>query len=151
MNLSSPDPACDPYFAAQLLALQKTSYALEAELIGDDRIPPLQEDEIGLTAWRGHWCVAWDGVDLVGAIAWDEHDDELEIDKIMVSPAAQRLGIASVLLDQVLARANGREIVAATGRDNSPAVALYAKRGFTVVGHEQVPPGIWITRLHLSA
>lgn len=30
MIFSSPHPAADPYFAVTLLALQKTSYALEA-------------------------------------------------------------------------------------------------------------------------
>src|SRR5215207_6998520 len=67
---SAPDPATDPYFAVALLRLQRSSYALDAELLGDDRIPPLQEDEVRLTAWRGNWRTAWDGVDLVGAIAW---------------------------------------------------------------------------------
>ena len=53
MIFSSPDPASAPYVAMALLHLQKTAYALEGELLGDDRIPPLQEDEIGLAAWRG--------------------------------------------------------------------------------------------------
>ena len=147
MIFSSPDPASDPYFAVTLLRLQKTSYALEAELIGDDRIPPLLEDEVELTAWRGRWLTAWDGVDLVGAIAWWEADDRIEIEKVMVSPDATRRGIASALLGEVLGRASGREIVVATGRANTPAVSLYAKHGFRIEGDEQVPPGIWITRL----
>ena len=58
-----------------------------------------------------------------------------------------RRGIASALLGQVLDRASGREIVVATGRSNTPAVSLYAKHGFQVEGDEEVPPGIWITRL----
>lgn len=147
MILSSPDPAADPYLAAALLDLQRTSYAMEAALIGDERIPPLQEDEIGLTAWRGRWVTAWDGVRLVGAIAWWEAEDLVEIQKVMVSPSAMRRGIASALLGQVLDRTLGREIVVATGRANTPAVSLYAKHGFSVEGDEEVPPGIWITRL----
>jgi len=147
MIFSSPDPATDPCFAVTLLRLQRTSYALEAELIGDDRIPPLLEDEIELTAWRGRWLTAWDGVDLVGAIAWWEADDRIDIEKVMVSPSATRRGIASALLGEVLGRASGREIVVATGRENAPAVSLYAKHGFRAEGDEQVPPGIWITRL----
>jgi len=145
--LSSPDPATDPYFAVTLLRLQRTAYALEAQLLGDDRIPPLQEDEVELTAWRGRWLTAWDGVELVGAIAWREGADRVEIEKIMVEPSATRRGIASVLLGEVLDRASGREVVVATGRANTPAVSLYAKHGFGIEGHEEVPPGIWITRL----
>ncbi|MEV7395554.1 GNAT family N-acetyltransferase [Aeromicrobium sp. NPDC092404] len=146
MIFSSPDPATDPYFAVALLRLQKASYALEAELIGDDRIPPLREDEVRLTAWRGRWLTAWDGVDLVGAAAWSEGEHEVEIEKVMVSPTAVRRGVASALLGQVLERSAGREVVAATGRANAPAVSLYVKHGFCAAGDEQVPPGIWITR-----
>ena len=151
MIFSSPDPACDPYFAVALLQLQKTSYAMEAELIGDHRIPPLQEDEVRLTAWRGRWLTAWDGVDLVGAIAWWESDDRVEIEKVMVSPSVMRGGIASALLGQVLDRASGREILVATGRANTPAVSLYSKHGFRIEGDEEVPPGIWITRLRKNS
>lgn len=151
MIFSSPDPASDPYFAELLLRLQRTSYALEAELLGDDRIPPLLEDEVGLTAWRGRWLTAWDGAELVGAIAWWEGENTVEIEKVMVNPSALRRGIASAMLGQVLDTSAGREVEVATGRSNAPAVALYAKHGFCVEGDEQVPPGIWITRLRRSA
>ncbi|MFI5427391.1 GNAT family N-acetyltransferase [Aeromicrobium sp. UC242_57] len=127
MIFSSPDPAADPYFARALLGLQRSAYALEAELIGDDWIPPLQQDAVGLTAWRGHWITAWDGTDLVGAIAWDECREVVDIEKVMVSPQATRRGIASELLGQVIARSAGRQVVVATGRDNAPAVSLYCK------------------------
>jgi len=148
---SSPDPAADPFFAVELLDLQHTSYALEAALVGDDRIPPLLQDEVGLASWRGRWRTAWDGTDLVGAIAWWERDDYIDIEKVMVRPAALRQGIASTLLDQVLARAGARDVLVATGRDNVPAVALYLGRGFAADGDRLVPPGIWITTLRRRA
>lgn len=148
---STPDPAADPYFAVLLLGLQRSSYALEADIIGDDRIPPLQEDECGLTAWRGHWMTAWEGTDLVGAIAWADHLDHVDIEKIMVSPDATRRGIATALLERVLARSQGRTVAVATGRDNVPAVSLYAKHGFEREADEQVPPGIWISRFRRAA
>lgn len=150
MILSSPDPALDPYVAAMLLKLQREAYAIEASLIGDDRIPTLHEDDEALAARRGHWCTAWDGVDLLGAASWHEHEDHLDIDRVMVRPSALRRGIATALLTHVREQAGGRELVVSTGRDNSPAVALYAKHGFKAVGDEQVPPGIWITRFRLT-
>ena len=151
MIFSSPDPATDPYFAVTLLTLQRSAYAREAELVGDDRIPPLLEDEHRLAAWRGRWVTAWDGTDLVGAIAWADHDDHVDIAKVMVSPGATRRGIASALLSRVLEASGGRQVVVATGRDNTPAVSLYAKHGFEREVDEQVPPGIWVTRFRLSA
>ena len=38
-------------------------------------------------------------------------------------------------------------MVVSTGRDNTPAVALYLRLGFVADGDEQVPPGLWITHL----
>ncbi len=149
MIFSSPDPAADPYVVRTVLALQRSAYAVEAELIGDDRLPPLQEDEDALAAWRGRWVMAWDGVDLVGAAAWTDHGDDIGIEKVMVSPAAMRRGVASALVGHVL-QVSERSVVVATGRDNAPAVSLYVKHGFVHQGDEQVPPGIWISRLRLS-
>jgi ribosomal protein S18 acetylase RimI-like enzyme len=149
MIFSSPDPAADPYVASMVLALQRTSYAVEADLIGDHRLPPLHEDEHVLAAWRGRWLMAWDGVELVGASAWSELGDHVDIAKVMVSPSAMRRGIGSSLLREVLA-ASALPVVVATGRDNVPAVSLYAKHGFAHEGDAQVPPGIWVSRFRLE-
>ena len=54
MLFTSPDPASDPHYARILLDLQKAAYAVEAQLLGDDRIPPLKETLVGIAAWRGH-------------------------------------------------------------------------------------------------
>lgn len=149
MILTAPDPALDDAFAAALLTLQRAAYALEAELVGDDRLPPLHEDGPGLAAWRGRWCTAWDGVDLVGAIAWDHHDGHVDIAKVMVRPDALRRGIATALLDHVRREAGARDIFVTTGRDNHPAVSLWARHGFRAEQDDQVPPGIWTTRFRL--
>ena len=146
MILSAPDPAADPFVVAALLSLQREAYAVEADLLGDDRLPPLQEDEHALAAWRGRWLTAWDGVDLVGAAAWTVGVDHVEIAKVMVAPSAMRRGIGSTLLARVLEAADDRPVVVATGRANAPATALYAAHGFAHTGDEQVPPGIWVSR-----
>ncbi|MGH8939381.1 MAG: GNAT family N-acetyltransferase [Actinomycetes bacterium] len=147
MNLSAPDPALDPWFARELLRLQHAAYRAEAALVGDDRIPPLQDDDVTLPAWRGRYLVAWRGVELLGAIAWRDDGDHLDIDRLMVDPRAHRQRVGTTLLEAVLGRADGRPVVVSTGRDNTPARALYSRHGFEVGGDEQVPPGIWITHL----
>ena len=146
MILAAPDPALDPWFARELLRLQHDAYRAEADLVGDDRLPPLQEDEVTLPAWRGRYLVSWRGVELVGAIAWRDHGNHLDIDRLMVAPPAHRQGVGTTLLRAVIDRADGRPVVVSTGRDNAPGVALYVRHGFAVEGDEQVPPGIWITR-----
>jgi ribosomal protein S18 acetylase RimI-like enzyme len=150
MIFSSPDPAADPYVAAMVLGLQRSSYALEAELIGDDRLPPLLEDEHGLAAWRGRWLTAWDACHLAGAIAWSDRDDHVDIAKIMVSPTVMRRGVASALLRQVLDASPERSVGVATARENVPAVSLYVKHGFSHEADERMPPGIWVSRFRLS-
>ena len=87
------------------------------------------------------------GVELVGAVAWLDQGDHLDIDRLMVDPESRRQGVGGTLLQAVLDRADGRPVVVSTGRDNAPAVALYVRHGFVVDRDEQVPPGIWITHL----
>ena len=145
--LAAPDPALDPWFARELLRLQRAAYRREAQLVGNDRLPPLQHDEVTLPAWRGRYLVSWRGVHLVGAIAWRDHGDHLDIDRLMVDPDAHRQGIGTTLLQAVLERADGRPVVVSTGRDNEPGLSLYARNGFVADADEQVPPGIWVTRL----
>ena len=41
MILAAPDPALDPWFARELLRLQHAAYRTEADLVGDDLLPPL--------------------------------------------------------------------------------------------------------------
>ena len=91
--------------------------------------------------------MSWRGVELVGAIAWRDHGDHLDIDRLMVDPGAHRQGVGSRLLQAVLERADGRPVVVSTGRENAPGVALYVRHGFVADADEQVPPGIWITHL----
>lgn len=147
MIFSTPDPAADPYFAAALLELQRTAFAIEARLIGTREIPPLQQDRDALTAFRGSWITVWDGVALVGAAAWRSTQEALEIDRVMVHPEAHRRGIGSALMDRIVVAASGRDIRVSTGRDNPPGIALYAKYGFVAESEQEVPPGVWITCL----
>ncbi|YCK34165.1 hypothetical protein ACNF49_08735 [Actinomadura sp. ATCC 39365] len=56
----------------RLLDLQRAAYAVEAALIGDDRVPPLHEPLSDLLAAPLTWVGAFEGDALLGAIA-DNH------------------------------------------------------------------------------
>lgn len=150
MILSTPDPALNQSFAASLLRLQHDAYRVQADLIGSDRLGSLAADQDSLPAWRGRYLVAWRGTQLVGAVAWRQAGDVVEIDRVMVDPAVHREGVAAVLLESVLAEIPGRRIETWTGRDNVPGIALYRRFGFEALRDEQQPGGIWITRLQRS-
>ncbi|MFE3454401.1 GNAT family N-acetyltransferase [Nonomuraea sp. NPDC059194] len=130
-----------------LLDLQHAAYAVEAALIGDDRIPPLRESLDDLRAaplsWRG--AFDHDGT-LVGAVAWTESEDLIDIDRLVVDPRAHRKGIGRALVEELLGMVGARTTVVATGRDNVPARTLYERLGFTRIEDVEVIAGLWITR-----
>src|SRR4051794_14662161 len=97
MILSTPDPALDRFFAAALLRLQQDAYRTQAELIGSDQLSALAADEDSLPSWRGRYLVAWEGTQLVGAVAW-RRAEVVDVDRVMVDPSARRRGIAAALV-----------------------------------------------------
>nr|WP_201784815.1 GNAT family N-acetyltransferase [Nonomuraea pusilla] len=137
--------------ASELLALQRAAYAVEAELIQDDRIPPLHESLEELVAAPLRWLAAMDDGRLAGALAWEEDSDEVDIDRLVVHPSAHRRGIGRALVKELVSRAGGRRVVVSTGRDNAPARTLYERLGFTLTGETEVIPGLWITSYALTA
>ncbi|GAA3608536.1 hypothetical protein GCM10022419_111810 [Nonomuraea rosea] len=135
-----------------MLALQKAAYAVEAEIIQDDRIPPLHESLADLRAQPLQWLGAMDADGrLAGAVAWEETDDEVDVNRLVVRPESARRGIGRALVKEVLARAGERRVVVSTGRDNVPARTLYERLGFGPTGEVEVIPGLWIANYAFPA
>lgn len=132
-----------PPFAAQLLKLQHDAYAVEAALIGDDRIPPLHETESDLIAAGLHWLLQLDDGRIVGAVGYSVTDDELDIDRLIVHPGHHRRGIGRRLVEQALTLAPRASV--STGRSNTPARHLYERLGFRHDGDRQVLPGLVVS------
>lgn len=132
--------------AAELVALQRAAYAVEAALIGSDAIPPLRDTVETLIAAGLSWFGAREGTALLGAVAIHARPDLVDIERLVVSPTAFRRGVGSRLVQHVLALAGRRRVTVSTGRDNIPACALYTRLGFTVTGEEEVVPGLWVAR-----
>jgi hypothetical protein len=80
-------------FGQELLAEQHAAYAVEAEIIGDDRIPPLHETIDELCAERSAWLGAFDDDRLTGAVAWSETARTVDIERLVVDPGMHRRGI----------------------------------------------------------
>jgi ribosomal protein S18 acetylase RimI-like enzyme len=127
----------DPVIAAAVLELQKCVYALEAEIIGSRRIPPLLEtfadvlesDEMA----RGVYMKAR----LVGCIAYKRVGQLIDICKLMVRPECFRMGIGSCLLEDVLATEKHiTQVTVATAAKNVPAIHFYLHYGFEESGRQ---------------
>lgn len=132
--------------SAELLALQAAAYAVEAELLGDDRIPALHEDLAALSSAGLTWLGVLEAGQLAGAVGFVESPDGIDVHRLVVAPAAHRRGIGRALVEAVLARAGARHVIVATGRDNSPARALYERLGFAHLEDVEVLPGLWVSR-----
>jgi GNAT superfamily N-acetyltransferase len=139
------DPSSDRPLAEQILAVQRASYAVEAGLIGDDRIPLLHESVDDLCAAQVHWLVAREDDEILGAAAWSQS----EIDRLVVAPHAHRQGIGRRLVIGMIDSIVGQRVQVATGRDNAPARRLYESLGFVHTEDQEVLTGLWLARYEL--
>lgn len=136
----------------QLWELQRAAYAVEAELIGFDGIPPLHEslDELRDRADPGgeRFLGVLDTGGLAGAVSWTVDDDgTLDICRLVVHPRAHRSGIATALLDALDALEPAERVTVSTGTANTPALTLYRGRGFVPTGTREIAPGVTVTLL----
>ncbi|MET8508735.1 GNAT family N-acetyltransferase [Streptomyces sp. NPDC004787] len=132
----------------QLWDLQPTSYAVEAQLIGFDGLPPLHESLEQLRACNESFLGVRDESILVGAVAWSRlPNGALDICRLVVHPVAHRRGVATMLLDALDSIEPAELAIVSTGTANLPAITLYRRRGFVPVGERQVAPGVTITDL----
>lgn len=146
IEITQVDPSTDRLSAEKILAVQRSAYAVEAELIGDDRIPLLHESVDDLCAAQVHWLVARDLDEILGAAAWSGS----KIDRLVVAPHAHRQGIGRALVEVMLNSIAGQQLRVATGRDNGPARRLYESLGFAHTENQEVLPGLWLARYELN-
>jgi ribosomal protein S18 acetylase RimI-like enzyme len=138
------DPAADRATAEALAALQQAAYRVEAELIGSDEIPALRESAEDLAASEDAILGDRDW----GFVAYRRERDELEVCKLVVHPLHHRRGLATRLLDALdVAEPGVRRTTVSTAADNAPALALYARRGFTTNARTTTPGGLKLVRL----
>lgn len=130
----------------ELLALQKSAYAIEAKLVGFPNLPPLHETVEELqTSGEIFYGYFVDG-ELAGAISYKIEGKTLDIHRMMVHPNFFRRGIARQLLELVLALPEIERAIVMTGAANQPAKKLYETFGFVEITQEMVVEGLMISR-----
>lgn len=146
--MTAPLDITDPRIAAEVLAVQRASYAVEAELIGSTAIPPLHETLEELRTRPESFLGIRDDEGLAAFVAWERlADGTLDICRLAVAPWAFRRGHASALLDALDEREPAEHAVVSTGTANTPALILYKRRGFVELDTIEVAPGLKITNL----
>ncbi|MEU0785409.1 GNAT family N-acetyltransferase [Streptomyces sp. NPDC006173] len=138
--------AHDDAAAVSVHRIGRRAYAVEAELIGFDGIPGLQEsmDEMRGRPLRWLGAIA-DSGRIAAFVAWQSPAREgiVDIDRVCVDPDWFRYGLASRLIRHLLADlAPDGDVQVSTGAANSPAVALYESLGFSRTGTIEPVPGL---------
>lgn len=151
MQIRAVEPRNDPALAPVLLDVQHAAYACEADLIDDDRIPPLHETVEDLCDAALLWHAGFVGGELAGAIGWTTTTDEIDIDRLIVAPPMQRRGVGSTLVRDLIRAETAKSIVVSTASLNAPAIALYQGLGFHQVGNDEVVPGLRVNHYRRPA
>ncbi|WP_174733680.1 GNAT family N-acetyltransferase [Mesobacillus harenae] len=121
--------------ACEVIALQRVSYQVEAELIGTNDIPPLKETAEELSACGETFIGYYERENLAGVLSYKLNGSQIDLHRVMVHPDYFRNGIAGKLLDAVEVKfPEAREMIVSTGAENLPAVRLYEKLGFLPAG-----------------
>jgi GNAT superfamily N-acetyltransferase len=128
-----------------IVALQRASYRVEADLLGARTLPALTETPRQLRAAGEAFLGAFEGERLVGAVSWKRSGPLLDIHRMVVHPDRFRRGIAGCLLAALDEHEPGVErTIVATGAANPPARRLYERHGFTPVEERVVSGSIGI-------
>ncbi len=135
----------------RLVALQRASYAVEADLIGAAELPPMRESPQQLRACGETFLGARRDGRLVGAVSFRRAGGTVDVHRLVVDPSAFREGVATALLEALEARnEDATHWTVGTGAANAPARALYERRGFAVTEEREVPGGIRWVRMDRS-
>ena len=134
--------------ARELIALQRRSYRVEADLIGSESIPALDETLDQLQESGETFLGACFGSALAGFVSWKLEDRVLDLHRLVVDPSFFRRGVGSLLVEAALgAEPAASRAIVQTGRENEPAVALYRRHGFRKIGEREVAPHVFVALL----
>lgn len=144
----------NPEVLERVVALQKASYKVEAELIGFDNIPPLHDTVETISETEETFCGAYINENLAGIVSYIVDGGIFDIYRMAVDPIYFRKGVGNRLLTYVLNIGKDEfveKFVVSTGMKNEPAKQLYLKNGFELLGDKAVAGGLMITTFEKKA
>jgi GNAT superfamily N-acetyltransferase len=115
----------DVDMAARIVEVQRAAYAVEAQLIGFDRIPPLLEAPGDVARLDLVLLGFIEGGILHGLVGFDCVGDVVDVDRLAVRPPAFRQGIGRALLEDLHRRhQDAARFEVSTAVANVPALPL---------------------------
>ena len=117
----------------EILALQKTAFAAEAQLVNDWNIPPLTQtlDELADDWRKGIMLKAVnEGGPIIGTVRGHMAPDGFYIGRLAVQPQWQGRDCGSALLEAMIARAEPNRLVLFTSTKSERNLRLYERFGF---------------------
>ncbi|MBN1122523.1 MAG: GNAT family N-acetyltransferase [Anaerolineae bacterium] len=131
--------------AADILALQKLAFTGEAEIYGDQNIPPLTQTLDSLTADFSRYTFLKASLDgcIVGSVRADEQNGTCYIGRLIVDPECQNRGIGKQLMaaiESAFSHVDRYELF--TGHLSERNLYFYKKLGYVEFKHEQIHPGL---------
>lgn len=136
----------NPELVKDILNVQTLAYKVEADIIGSDDIPPLQDTVESLQQCGERFYGYYVDERLCGVISIKQFDNVVDIHRLMVHPKYFRQGIAQQLLDFVENNAEKDGIIiVSTGTKNKPAVSFYLKNGFLKIEEKRVAENLSLT------
>jgi GrpB-like predicted nucleotidyltransferase (UPF0157 family) len=136
--------------AREIIAVQQPAYIKEAELIGFDGIPALQEKPKDIQASHEQFAGYRKDGKLIGVISYEINMHHLTICRLVVHPSGFRKGIGRALLQFVIDQNEDAEkIEVVTAEKNTPAVSLYTQAGFQKAETVKAAEGLLLSVFHL--
>ena len=139
-----------PEDAQAILDLQRLAFAYEAELYGDDRLPPLTQTLDDLRSEFGHrlFLKAVNGGLVVGSVRAHTEGDTCHVGRLIVHPDRQGRGLGTNLMHEVESRfpeAHCFELF--TGKRNVRNLRLYERLGYIAIREQVVTPRLTLVDL----
>ncbi|MDM5302362.1 bifunctional GNAT family N-acetyltransferase/GrpB family protein [Bacillus subtilis] len=136
--------------AREIIAVQQPAYIKEAELIGFDGIPALQEKTKDIQASHEQFAGYRKDGKLIGVISYEKNMHHLTICRLVVHPGGFRKGIGRALLQFVIDQNKDAEkIEVVTAEKNTPAMSLYTQAGFQKAETVEAAEGLLLSVFYL--
>ena len=131
--------------APEILALQKTAFQSEAEIYGDDNLPPLQQtlDELRNDFDRMTFIKATINGKVIGAVHGHTADGTARVERLVVHPYFQHRGIGRHLMEEVEKTfPDVKRFEVFTGEKSERNLNLYRKLGYQPFKTEPASPAV---------